>query len=91
MCKEVQRKIRAAGGDAKEVNIHRKYHKVEKVEPRPKYKNYLSKLSNSKTLKRDKKEWENIMENKSIKKVQDRYEILRAELERKDKEIELME
>lgn len=69
----------------------KKYKSAAKLQARPNHKNYLKELRTSKLIKREKQGWENILENKEIEKVQDRYEIMKAELEKKDVELGLAE
>ena len=56
-------------------------------EEKPKHKNYLVDLRKSKIVKRDNKDWQNILQNKNIGRVQDKFEIMKAELEKHNSKI----
>lgn len=57
---------------------------------RPKHKNYLVELKHSKVMNRDHENWENVLESKN-ERIQDKYDIIRGQIEKKDIEIGLVE
>lgn len=55
------------------------------------HKNYLEELRKSKVIKRNNKEWQNVLESKRHIDMRDRFDLIKSDFEKTDKRIQSLE